>query len=358
MASYIKELADRLNTLENHVQHTQAGFDFTAVGEPGLEEAQAPAQFPRKRTHSMSEGFQDAYNRSNWPAQDRGIHHTYVTEMLSPLTYQEQPLNGAANSNRRISFGDMTLAGNLITGSNELAIKAYAYTRSQTNPRLPGGLSAKGISESKGKSRNALTDGRYYQNIHPTLPLLPQGSPSLNRLSHCPPKLREAFFLTLECSVRSFAPRALPHGEVSVNQLIHQCYEAVDAAKLVLSDADSSQHFFNNLVYCQSLLFLTVASDRPAPGTIGSTAELLGRLAGRISDVGINDAKILAALREQDMEMYEAARRVFWVAYILDRFHATSRSKDIKMPLHSGSVTRADFSTLGEAGYHLARKLW
>lgn len=129
MGSYIKELADRLNSLENQIQHPQApGYDFGAVGEPGLVDAQTPSQFPRKRTHSMSENFQDVYNRSTWSGQDRGTYHTYGSEMLYPLTYQEHSLNGAAaNSNRRISFGEMTLAGNLITGSNEATIKAYAH---------------------------------------------------------------------------------------------------------------------------------------------------------------------------------------------------------------------------------------
>jgi hypothetical protein len=203
---------------------------------------------------------------------------------------------------------------------------------------------------------NTANIARYYNTIHPTLPLLPQDSSALNRLTNCPAKLREAFFLALECSVRSFATRVLPASDVTVVQLIHQSYEAVDAAKYILSDGDGSQHFFNSLVYCQSLLFLVIASDRPSPGTVGSTSELLGRVAGCISDVGINDAKILTALREQDTEIYEAARRTFWVAFILDRFHATSRSKDIVLPLHSGSVSRADFNTLGETSFHLARK--
>jgi hypothetical protein len=130
VGSYIKELADRLNSLENQIQHPQApGYDFGAVGEPGLGDAPAPVQFPRKRTHSMSENFQDVYGRPNWSGQDRGTYHTCGTETLYPLTYQEHSLNGtAANGNRRISFGEMTLAGNLITGSNEATIKAYVFT--------------------------------------------------------------------------------------------------------------------------------------------------------------------------------------------------------------------------------------
>lgn len=68
----------------------------------------------------MSEGFQDNFGRSGWSGQDRGNNRPLEHAMLSLLTSQETPLNG----DRRTSFGDMTLAGNLITSSNEGILKA------------------------------------------------------------------------------------------------------------------------------------------------------------------------------------------------------------------------------------------
>lgn len=62
-------------------------------------------------------------------------------------------------------------------------------------------------------------------------------------------------------------------------------------------------------------------------------------------------------LREHDQDTYLAARRVFWTAFILDRFYAAGRSKDIMIPLHSGSPSRDDHAALGgDISYHLARK--
>ncbi|KAF2642803.1 hypothetical protein P280DRAFT_396283 [Massarina eburnea CBS 473.64] len=310
---YIKELADRLINLEHQIgtNAPSQAYDFSSVNDQVLAEAQAqaqaqtPSQMPRKRTHSMSENFADSYGRQNWAGHER---------------VQEQPPNGAAtHDNRRASFGDMSLAGSLITGSNETAIKAY------------------------------------YTVIHPSLRLLPQDSSPLNRLTHCPSKLREAFFVSLECSIRTFASGALPPIDIAPVQLIHQCFEVVDAAKHFLNDQDSSQHFFNRLVYCQSLVFLILASDRPGPSTIGSTAELLGRLAGCINETGLNDAKVISTLREHDHEVFQAARRTFWIAFILDRFYAASRDKNTLLSPHSGSVSREDFEALGDLGYHLAR---
>jgi hypothetical protein len=68
----------------------------------------------------MTDGFHEAFSRPSWSAQDRGNSYPFEQTMLSLLTPQESPLNGA----RRTSFGEMTLAGSLITGSNEGTLKA------------------------------------------------------------------------------------------------------------------------------------------------------------------------------------------------------------------------------------------
>lgn len=197
---------------------------------------------------------------------------------------------------------------------------------------------------------------RYYNLIHPTLPILPHDSNALNRLTSCPPKLREAFFLSLDACIRSFAPRVLPQTDTTLAQLLHQTFASVDSAKLTTQDSDPSRQFYNNLVYCQCLLLLALASDKPGPGVVGSTSQLLGQIAGCITENGFNNARVLDSLREQDQDAYQSSRRVFWTALILDRFHASSRSRDILLPLHSGSLTRDDHAALEDLGYHLARK--
>ncbi|KAF2020872.1 hypothetical protein BU24DRAFT_10138 [Aaosphaeria arxii CBS 175.79] len=317
---YIKELADRLNSLENQIQYPHAQptqtFDYAPMRDQPVPDTQAQTQFQRKRTHSISEGLQEGYNRSSWPAQDRGIE-AWDPRALSLLTSQDLPSNG--QTNRRGSYGDLTLAGNLINGTNEGTIKSY------------------------------------YSTIHLVYPVLAQDSTALNRLTNCPAKLRESFFLALECSVHSYAPTALPPMDVSLTQLIQKCLEALELAQHTLSDPDSSRQFYNHLVYCQTLVFLIIASDRPSTDIIASTSELLGRLAGRISELGINDAKIVAALRDQDRELYEDSRRLFWTAFILDRFNASNKGRDMVLPLYAGSVSRDDYDALGEVGYHLAR---
>lgn len=127
ISSYIKELADRLNSLESQIHHpsnASHNFDFGALGDQTFPDTQSPPQFKRQRTHSMTEGFHEAFSRPNWTAQDRGNAGAVDAHGLPVLGDQESSLNG----NCRTSFGDMNLGGSLITGSNEETLKAYVRT--------------------------------------------------------------------------------------------------------------------------------------------------------------------------------------------------------------------------------------
>jgi hypothetical protein len=124
-------LADRLNSLENQIQHPPAAsqnYDFGSIGEQSLQDAQhAPnsTQIPMKRTHSISEGFQDSSYNKSWSGQDRGTYNTSDHDIKMLLTSQEYSSNGTSQpANRRSSFADMTLVGSLMAGSNEGTIKA------------------------------------------------------------------------------------------------------------------------------------------------------------------------------------------------------------------------------------------
>ena len=122
-SSYIKELADRLNSLESQIQQpasSSTNFDFGSISDQNFPSTQSPPHFTRKRTHSMTDDFQDILSRPNWSAQDRGNDLPPEEPALVVLTSQEPALNG----DRRTSFGEMNLIGSLVTGSNEEVLKA------------------------------------------------------------------------------------------------------------------------------------------------------------------------------------------------------------------------------------------
>lgn len=196
----------------------------------------------------------------------------------------------------------------------------------------------------------------YYTIIHPTLPVLPHHDSALNRLSNCPPKLREAFFLALECAIRSLAPKALPGVEVGLTSLLQQSSLAVEAANWSLNDTDNSRQFYNHVIFCEALILLAIASDRPSSANVKSPSLLLGQINGLIALNGLNDSATLAMLKQQDLELFHSARRVYWVARILDSFYASSKSKDTMFEQRGTELLRDDITALGDVGYHLARK--
>ena len=138
--------------------------------------------------------------------------------------------------------------------------------------------------------------------------------------------------------------------------MLQQSLRLIDAAKFFVADADDSRQFYNSLVYCQSLILLAAASDRPESIVGASTSSLLGQIAGYFNEFGIHDPRKLNYLEEHDQELFQTARRVFWTAFILDRFHAPNRPRDFAISLLHNSPSREDFNALGEVGYHVARK--
>jgi hypothetical protein len=124
LSRYIKELADRLNSLESQIQHptgSSGNFDFGTISEQNFTNAQSPPRFTRKRTHSMTDDFQEVFSRPSWSNQDRGNCYLSSEQSMLPLLTVEEP---ALNGNRRTSFGEMSLIGSLVTGSNEDILKA------------------------------------------------------------------------------------------------------------------------------------------------------------------------------------------------------------------------------------------
>lgn len=90
------------------------------MSDQAFANTQSPPQFTRKRTHSVTEDFQEAFSRPGWSGQDRGNCNPSEEDMLFLLTEEEPALNG----NRGTSLGDTSLLGSLVTESNDEILKA------------------------------------------------------------------------------------------------------------------------------------------------------------------------------------------------------------------------------------------
>ncbi|CAD0014981.1 unnamed protein product [Aureobasidium pullulans] len=201
----------------------------------------------------------------------------------------------------------------------------------------------------------------YYRTIHQTFPLLPHSKHRLRtRLAECPVTLREAFLTVLECTMRTFP-------SFSSNLRPQHTYAPMmkRAAELLAGypfENPATHNSGTNLVYLQTLLLMALESDNHGPATVRgqagpSRAEWLGRAAGVAGQLEINlvrPRERFATEGDPDSEE-RLARRVWWVLFILDRWHASSTSDLLKLPENSVVLLPEDQILLGESTYHLAR---
>ncbi|KAK0869368.1 Glucose-responsive transcription factor [Friedmanniomyces endolithicus] len=348
---YIKELAERLNSLEHHVQvvpHSnvlpQARYDLQQVQQAMAEEvyrrqsgvAVIDPRVGDKRTRDVAEGLQNGQvhagaSRQMYEAQRTMPPDSYTStqqQPTTPISSDMQPFwrRGASHIRHETS-------GLAYENDNGTTITAFDW-----DERV--------IDE-------------YYRLIHQTFPLLPNSKQRLRqRLADCPASLREAFLVALDCLMRTFPTTTLPP-----NVGYHTASKR--AAELLARypfDNPSTHTNSTNLVYLQSLLLMALESDNHGPATIRgqagpSRAEWLGRAAGVAGQLEINVIrKASNSVMEGDRDSEERlARRVWWVLFILDRWHASSTAELLKLPENSVVLLPEDQILLGESTYHLAR---
>lgn len=199
----------------------------------------------------------------------------------------------------------------------------------------------------------------YYRLIHQTFPLLPHSKHRLRlRLSECPTSLREACLTVLSCLMRTF-----PSSTLRAN---HTYSTAIKRAAELLAgypfENPSSHTTATNLVYLQTLILMALESDNHGPATMRgqagpSRAEWLGRAAGVAGQLEINLIRPRERfVTEGDPDSEERiSRRIWWVLFILDRWHASSTADLLKLPENSVVLLPEDQILLGESTYHLAR---
>jgi hypothetical protein len=199
----------------------------------------------------------------------------------------------------------------------------------------------------------------YYRVIHQTFPLLPNNKNRLRqRLGECPASLREAFLAALDCYMRTFPTTTLPPN-IGYPVALKRAAELL--AKYPFDDPSTHTNA-TNLVYLQTLLIMALESDNHGPATIRgqagpSRAEWLGRAAGVAGQIQINTIPAPSqSVMEGDRDSEDRlARRVWWVLFILDRWHASSTADLLKLPENSLVLLPEDQILLGESTYHLAR---
>ncbi|KAF2172848.1 hypothetical protein M409DRAFT_16805 [Zasmidium cellare ATCC 36951] len=334
---YIKELAERLNSLEQQVhppniqQHRYEIQQVQRAMEEGLNSFAADPRTGDKRTHEVAEALQTAAQQPH---------------AMMPTTSAPATLYAAAPSSYQPPSGSSQPFWRHGPAENRQDPVGIAYEPDNTPTITSFDWDETIIDE-------------YYRIIHQTFPLLPNSKHRLRqKLAECPASLREAFLAALDCCMRTFPTTTLPPN-AGYAQALKRSAELL--AKYPF-DNPSSHTNATNLVYLQTLLLMALDCDNHGPATIRgqagpSRSEWLGRAAGVAGQLEINVIRTATtSVMEGDRDSEERlARRVWWVLFILDRWHASSTADLLKLPENSVVLLPEDQILLGESTYHLAR---
>ena len=184
--------------------------------------------------------------------------------------------------------------------------------------------------------------GDYYRRIHSSLPILPTRNRLFALTTSCTPKVREAFFYALTAAT-------------SAEQNIAQ-----HAARLLASPENlSSTSLPALLVYLTSLVFLHMASDAIGPGGIFGNPvtrpRWLQEAVGLSLSLKLNRALDFNDPVTADTESdYGIGRRLFWIIYILDRFHGISTDTALYLQDSCAFLYAEDERVLGKSIFQLA----
>ncbi|KAI9790223.1 MAG: Glucose-responsive transcription factor [Candelina submexicana] len=347
----VKELADRLNTLENTVRPAQHNeLQYTIMNDGGMSPRQsdyspqmnavAGPSGSRKRTYSMSEGLQ---NSTYTPA-----HAQRPGEGLPPIgapsgfqsQYSPNPANGTAYPSwKRGSPGDAQRQNtSMLYESSDMRV----IDQEQIDTV---------VDWDEG------TIDEYYRIIHETLPLLANSKSQLKcRLANCSVALREAFLEAVKAAV-------LPSPALNFPSTAG-LRSAQNAAKHLLEyqfEHNTPRTVLSNLMHLQTLILLVLAAERQGPANMNgqsgqSKAEILAHAVGLASNLKLHITPDYKKISDYSPDSDEKLSRRAWLSLVvLDRWHACGTSSPVLIPDTSVVLLPEDQMVLGTAPYQLAQ---
>ncbi|KAI6860691.1 hypothetical protein KC323_g6127 [Hortaea werneckii] len=368
---YIKELAERLNSLEREVGGSSNGV----VGEREREIRELRGSLAEQGVLPMTfdTGPRVGEKRSR-DAAELGGYNTMqapAAHMMAPQSVAQQqppppPPPGAPQQAQIPPYPYHAPQPPPQAGDVQPFWRRGTLPNQQNIPIAQASTDITSISNENSTNITSFdwdesVISEYYRLIHQTFPLLPSSKHRLRAtLTDCPSTLREAFLAALDCLMRTFPTTTLP-SNAGYPQALKKAAELLARYPF---DNPSTHTNATNLVYLQTLLLMALEGDNHGPATIRgqagpSRAEWLGRAAGVAGQLEINvlhsgaqSQSVMAGDRDSEERL---ARRVWWVLFILDRWHASSTADLLKLPENSVVLLPEDQMLLGESTYHLAR---
>ncbi|KAI0168990.1 hypothetical protein GGR52DRAFT_500463 [Hypoxylon sp. FL1284] len=343
---YIKELADRINSIEGKLASEGNGGSVDSSLAELLNGARResadlfgssgpPEESSRKRPYSSISGAEFAT-----PASSRQA--TWSTEPRQVQPYQ------TPSGTSKASYS-----------ANGLAPQPLSKTGSDTPSRPSASIDAAPLELNHDSPIRELDEeafNGYLNVVHPCFPLLAASKARVEgQLAQCPPSLREAFVEALYGTMQSF---------VSI-QGLYTNGDAGSAARLVADwELDSSPRTATmNLVHLQTLILIAISTDNYGPTSLKgehggpSKASSLGRAVGLAYSMRlhVSGLEMNADSQLEPDSSENVAIRAWWTLVMLDRWNAIGTASPLFIPNDSVVIPPSLNLVLGENAYHLAR---
>ncbi|CZR51973.1 related to RGT1 Regulator of glucose-induced genes [Phialocephala subalpina] len=345
---YIKELADRLVTLESQVQGTNQSGDLGAgylsqhesPNQRRSEEFSPPPNPDNQRKRQFSAVSNDfgnylpQRNPTSWSPSDPARHLPHPT----PVTYASQPATQAVFKEPNYSTNGMP---------TELEWRGAPQQHSQTTF---AGSSGPEIPPTHVLDWDESVVDSYYQYIQPTFKLLETNKARLRaRIDSSPSTLKTAFFEALQSAVRSVQHHPAPQ---SIDRAAHLLIS-------VQSDTVTPRSLATDFLYLQTLLLLAIATNSDPSTTMRPRYALAKSswLADAVEfaySMKLHQHKQLLPGDDDDSED-KIALRLWWALVTMDRWYAASTGRPALIPDPIITVYKEEHNALGESHYQLGR---
>ncbi|KAF7861969.1 hypothetical protein EAF04_007850 [Stromatinia cepivora] len=348
---YIKELADRINTLEGQVQGTE------------MPQYSHPQEILQRRP---SEEFSPTPNPDQIPRKRGYSSISGSGEFVSPYQQQSMPPNWIPQEQQpRSSIPNPAYSARL-PGSTQLPTREQNYSPNlmvsqQKWVNAPDvGSSGEAVNHtSQSHSEDAvewIDDSlleSYYKFIHPTYPMLSLTKARLNaRLSACSAPVRYAFWEALYATIRSF-PTAIPLKPQGITHAVKLIHTAP-------YDSQTTRSLSTNIVYLQIMMLLAIeANNQPRDiqdGEIVQSPSIwLGTAVGYAYSLRLHAHKPIDKSNNDPDSDDKHARRVWFSLVIMERWNAAITTCPLQIPDSVAQIYPDDRALLGEVAYHLVR---
>ncbi|TEY40873.1 hypothetical protein BOTCAL_0416g00050 [Botryotinia calthae] len=351
---YIKELADRINTLEGQVQgsempqYQQSQEILQRRPSEEFSPTPNPEQIPRKRGYSSISGV----GEFNSPYQNQ------QQRSASNWIPQERPRSSISNSSYPTSAQ--------LPGTTQLPTREQTYSPNMTVPQqkwvnapdVSGSVEAVNhTSQPQSEDPVEYIDDSllesYYKFIHPTYPILSLTKTRLiSRLSACPAPVRHAFWEALYAAIRLF-PTAVPLKPRGITN-------AVRIVQAVQYDSQTIRSPTTMIVHLQIMMLLAIeANNLPCDIQDGQIIQLpsvwLSTAVGFAYSTKLHAHKPIDKSNNDPDSDDKHARRVWFSLVIMERWNAAVRACPIQIPDSVAQIYPDDRAILGEVPYHLVR---